>query len=116
MEKLMQSEKTHSLKKGWFIIGVTFFLLWGFAAVVGPWGEKHIPVFNQIVEVIKARDIDSGAYFYTEIEASYSAERELQGGIKLQTPEAFGFTPSFLLGIAISLAILFIGFKTLPSD
>ncbi len=112
----MQSEEVHSRKKGWVIIGLTFVVLWGFAAVVGPWGEKHIPVFNQIVETIQARDIDSGAYFYTEIEASYSAERELRGGIKLQAPDAFGFTPSFLLGIFISLAILFIGFKTLPSD
>ncbi|EMS78321.1 hypothetical protein [Desulfotignum phosphitoxidans] len=112
----MEPEKIHSRKKGWLIIGLTFFCLWGFATVVGPWGEKHIPVFNRIVEVIKARDIDSGAYFYTEIEASYSAERELQGGIKLQTPDDFGFTPSFILGIVISLTILIIGFKTLPSD
>lgn len=107
-------KQTQSGKKGWLILILTLACLWGFAQYVGPWGERHIPVFKEIVDIIKARDIDSGAYFYTEIEASYSGERELQGSIKLKRPQDFGFTPTFILGIVISLAILIVGFKTLP--
>ena len=109
-------ERHHSKTKGWLMMGLTLVLLWGFAQVVGPWGEKHIPVFNQIVETIKARDIDSGAYFYTEIEASYTGERALRDAQILKRPDQFGMTLSFASGVVISLLILYFGFKTLPMD
>ncbi len=100
--------------RGWIILITTLMGLWVFAQVIGPWGETHIPVFNDIVEVIKARDIDSGAYFYTEIEASYTAESELQGAIKLKQPDQFGFTLPFISGIVTCLLILMVGFRYLP--
>ena len=102
--------------KGWLTMGAVLCLLWGFAQVVGPWGEAHIPVFNEIVDTIKARDIDSGAYFYTEIEASYTGERALRDAQILKRPDQFGFTPSFISGVLLSLVILIVGFKTLPMD
>ena len=109
-------EAPMSKTKAWIILGTTLVMLWGFAQVVGPWGESHIPVFKEIVEVIKARDIDSGAYFYTEIEASYTGERALRDAQILKRPDQFGMTLSFASGVVISLLILYFGFKTLPMD
>ncbi|PIE61931.1 MAG: hypothetical protein CSA29_00875 [Desulfobacterales bacterium] len=110
---MAQGTKTSTVK-GWIILISTIMALWVFAQVVGPWGEDHIPVFNEIVEIINARDIDSGAYFYTEIEASYTGETELQGAIKLKQPDQFGFTLPFMSGVVTCLLILIVGFRYLP--
>ena len=110
----MESTEKKSKAKGWAIIVLTLGLIWVFGAIIGPLGEKHIPTFNTIVETIEARDIDSGAYFYTEIDASYDGEKELSGAIKLKAPDQYGFTLPFISGIGICFLILLIGFKTLP--
>ncbi len=112
----METDERRSKAKGWAILGLTFLGLWVFAVYIGPWGEDHIPVFNSIVETIEARDIDSGAYFYTEIDASYDGPRELVGSIRMKAPERYGFTWPFIAGLVICLLILFFGFKTLPVD
>ena len=107
--------KTNKSKiKGWLTLVTVLAALWGFATVVGPWGEEHIPVFNEIVDTIEARDIDSGAYFYTEIEASYRGEKELLGGLQLKQPDQSGWTLPFISGVISCLLILTIGFYTLP--
>ena len=103
-------------KKGWAVLVLVFGSLWLFMAVIGPWGQTHIPVFKDIVEVIETRDIDSGAYFYTEIDASFDGQRELLGGIRLKEPEKAGFTWPFISGMVICFVILIIGFKTLPME
>ena len=105
-----------SKAKAWAVLILTLAALWGFGAVVGPYGEEHIPVFNTIVDTIDARDIDSGAYFYTEIEASYTGSRELLGSIALKAPDQYGFTLPFISGMAVCFLILIVGFKTLPME
>lgn len=112
----METIEKKSKAKGWAIIVLTLFLLWVFGNVIGPWGEKNIPMFNTIVETIDARDIDSGAYFYTEIDASYDGQTELIGSIKLKAPDQYGFTLPFISGMLLCFLILIIGFKTLPVD
>ena len=111
----MKTNKETSKLRGWLMMGLTILLLWCFAAIVGPWGEANIPVFHQIVETIEARDIDAGAYFYTEIEASYSGERELLGSIRLKRPDQAGFTLPLVSGIITCFVILFFGFRYLPN-
>ncbi len=110
----MKIKKEKTKLTNWLILGLTMVFLWVFATVIGPWGEKHIPVFNKIVNTIEARDIDSGAYFYTEIEASYRSERELLGSIKLKQPDQAGFTLPLISGILLCFLILFLGFHYLP--
>ncbi|MCG8618436.1 MAG: hypothetical protein MI802_19635 [Desulfobacterales bacterium] len=110
----METKTEKSKAKAWLVLMGTMAALWLFATVIGPYGEKHIPMFNTIVETIEARDIDSGAYFYTEIDASYDGQRELLGSIAMKAPEQYGFTTPFISGMVICLLILIIGFKTLP--
>ena len=105
-----------SKAKGWAVLILTLAGLWVFGTLIGPYGEKHIPVFNTIVDTIEARDIDSGAYFYTEIEASYTGSRELLGSISLKAPDQYGFTLPFISGVVTCFLILIVGFKTLPME
>ncbi len=105
-----------SKAKGWAILILTLAGLWVFATIIGPYGEKHIPVFDNIVDTIEARDIDSGAYFYTEIEAGFTGPRELIGTIALKAPDQYGFTLPFISGVVTCLLILIVGFKTLPME
>lgn len=112
----MKPNEKKSKAKAWAVLVLTLGFLWVFGAVIGPWGEKHIPMFKTIVETIEARDIDSGAYFYTEIDAGFDGQRELAGGVKLKAPDQYGFTLPFISGILLCFLILIIGFKTLPME
>lgn len=112
----MKKERQKALAKSWTILISTFFLLWLFAFVIGPWGEKHIPVFNKITKVIEAKDIDSTAYMYTEIEGAYVGEKDLLGALRLKQPQKTGFTLEFISGIAACLGLLILGFKYLPME
>ncbi len=112
----MDAQPKLSKAKAWTILLSTFAFLWIFATVIGPWGEKHIPTFDAIVDTIEARDIDSGAYFYTEIDAGFDGPRELVGDIKLMAPERYGFTLPFISGMTLCFIILAIGFKTMPME
>lgn len=111
-------EPTHQPKmpraKAWAILGLTFFSLWLFAMVVGPWLQHHIYGMDEIVRVIEENDIDAGAYFYTEIEGSYTGEKYLRQSLEMADPEQFGLTLSFISGIAACLVLLCLGFKYLP--
>lgn len=111
------SGRTQRPKRWWVawgqLIGV-FVGLWVFATVVGPYFETRIPTFDEIVKTIDKQDIDSGAYFYTEIKASYDGERYLRNAIELGAPDQIGLTLPFLSGIAICLLILWLGFRYMP--
>lgn len=103
-----------SRPKAWSILGVTFLSLWVFAVAVGPWLQHHIYGMDEIVQVIEENNIDSGAYFYTEIEASYTGARYLRQSLEMAAPDQFGLTLPFISGIVICLVMLCVGFKYLP--
>ncbi|MDY0132044.1 MAG: hypothetical protein RBR53_05175 [Desulforegulaceae bacterium] len=112
----MEIKDKKPLKESLKILFSTFFLLWLFAFVVGPWGEKHIPVFNDITKVIEENNIDSGAYMYTEIEGSYSGQKHLLAAMEHELPDDFGFTAVFISGIVCCFIILALAFKYLPMN
>ena len=116
-DKEMQSaHPPKSRLKAWGqLIGV-FVALWLFAMVVGPYFETRIPTFDKIVQTIDKQDIDSGAYFYTEIKASYDGERYLRNALELGAPDQIGLTLPFVSGIVICLLILWLGFRYMPME
>ena len=110
---------SHRPKRRWVawgqLIGVLA-ALWVFAVAVGPYFETRIPIFNKIVQTIDKQDIDAGAYFYTEIKASYDGERYLRNAIELKAPDQIGLTLPFVSGIVICLLILWLGFRYMPME
>jgi hypothetical protein len=105
-----------SKARGWIILLSVFTGLWVFAIHIGPWLETRIPVLNRIVENIERQNIDSNAYFYTEIKASYEGERYLRSALELGAPDQTGFSLPFCLGIFFCFLLLAVGFKYLPND
>lgn len=108
--------RRHKRLKAWGQLLGAFFLIWMFGTVVGPWLETRIPVFNKIVETIEKQDIDSNAYFYSEIKASYDAEPYLRSALEQGVPEQAGWTLPFISGIVICFVILWLGFRFMPMD
>jgi hypothetical protein len=111
--------KTSNQKSGvraWAILSLSLFVIWGFGAFVGPWLLEKIPVMNEMVNIIEQQDINSSAYFYTEIEASYDGERYLRGTLAREVPEQSGLTLPFISAIFICIALLVLGFRYLPDD
>ncbi len=53
------------------LIGIAMIVV--FVYWVGPWLEQ-LPLFHPMVELIKAKDIDATAYYYTDIEEFADAE------------------------------------------
>ena len=102
--------------RAWVLLICSFFCVGLFAFVIGPWLQDKIPTYSQIVQVIEEQDIDSGAYFYSEIKASYEGEQYLLESLKLAAPDQVGFTPSFILCIVLCIVILGIGYRYLPMD
>ncbi len=109
--------KKHHNVRSWVILLGTMLLLWIFAVSFGPWLKNHIPVYDKIVQVILERDIDSGAYFYTEIKGSYEGESYLRQALQTGAHGKYwGLTWPFLLGIASCIAILAFGYRFLPNE
>jgi hypothetical protein len=100
--------------KAWSILGLTFVALWIFGAMVGPWLQHHIYSMDDMVQVIEENNIDSGAYYYTEIKGAYTGEKYLRQSLEMSTPDEFGLTLSFISGIVSCLVLLCIGFRYLP--
>jgi hypothetical protein len=100
--------------RAWAILGMTLFALWVFGAAVGPWLQHHIYSMDDIVQVIEENDIDSGAYFYTEIEGAYTGEKYLRQSLEMGDPDEFGLTWPFISGIVTCLVMLTLGFWHLP--
>jgi len=112
----METTGKKPLNKSFKVIISTFFLLWLFAFIVGPWGERHIPVFTDITKIIEENNIDSTAYMYTEIEGSYSGQKYLLAAMESELPDKFGFTAVFISGIVCCFSILAFAFKYLPMN
>jgi hypothetical protein len=91
-------------------------MIWGFGVYFGPWAAERIPMMKEIVNVIEEQDINSSAYFYTEIEASYEGERYLRESIAREVPEQSGLTLPFISAIVICIGLLALGFRYLPTD
>lgn len=102
--------------KAWTVLLTTLALLWVFGVAIGPWLQERIPVFHEIVQVIIDQDIDSGAYFYTEIKGSYDGERYLRGALQQGGKDHWGLTWPFISGIVLCLVILAVGFRFLPNE
>ena len=102
--------------KAWGQFFGVLLLLWIFGTVVGPWLETRIPTFNKIVETIEKHDIDSGAYFYSEIKGSYDGERYLRDALELGAPDDIGLTLPFICGIILCFVILWLGFRYMPLE
>lgn len=102
--------------RAWGLLIGAFAALWIFAVAVGPWLETRIPVFDKIVQTIEEQDIDSGAYFYSEIKASYEGERYLRNALELGVPDQAGVTWPFVSGIVICILMLGLGYRFLPND
>ncbi len=114
-QKTLNAPPAMSKKKGWAILLLTFVFLWIFGVAIGPWLQHHIYGMDQIVQVIEEQNIDAGAYFYTEIEGSYSGEKYLRQALEMGTPDQFGLTLPFFSGILLCFLLLFLRWKFLPN-
>ena len=101
----------------WGSLALCLAALWLFGAVVGPALKPIIPYMDEIVQVADEQNIDMGAYFYTEIEASYDGEQYLRDSLALSKPRGSGgFTWPFISAVVICLLLLALGFRYLPND
>ncbi len=112
----MKTSRKKSKLRAWAILGLSLFVIWGFGAFVGPWLVDKIPNMREMVTVIEEQNINSSAYFYTEIEASYEGERYLRQSLAREVPEETGLTLPFISAIVICIALLALGFRYLPND
>ncbi len=102
--------------RAWTVLSLCLFMIWGFGVFLGPWLADQIPAMRDIVQVIEEQDINSSAYFYTEIEASYEGERYLRESLAREAPEHSGLTLPFISAIVICVGLLALGFRYLPND
>lgn len=112
----MKKSNGKSKIRAWAMLSLCLVMIWGFGVFVGPWLVDKIPNMREMVTVIEEQDINSSAYFYTEIEASYEGERYLRESIAREVPEQSGFTLPFISAIVICIALLALGFRYLPND
>lgn len=109
-------EKKRSRLRAWGLLCFGLFLVWGFAFVLGPWMQEQIPIMNDIFTLIEERDINSTAYFYTEIEASYDGEKYLQESIRLSDPGEARLNIPLITGVIACILLLFVGYRYLPME
>lgn len=112
----MKASREKSKIRGWAVLSLCLAMYWGFGVFLGPWMAERIPVMRDVVTIIEEQDINSSAYFYTEIEASYEGERYLRESLAREVPEQTGFTLPFISAIVICIALLALGFRYLPND
>ncbi len=86
-------------------------LIWIFGWVVGPYIEKNIPIYDQIVQVVEERDIDSAAYMYMDTVGSYDGEYYLTDSFKHSKRDDYGMTKAFFFGIISCFLILGFGWR-----
>jgi hypothetical protein len=115
IEKDHQDRRPHSRIKGWAALFFCIFLLWGFTFYLVPWTQDNIPMLGRLAEVVKDRDIDTTAFFYSENKESYEAESYLNDTLNLAKPRGYGFDGYFVLGILLCFLILVIGYRILPN-
>ncbi|MBT4091587.1 MAG: hypothetical protein HN580_16670 [Deltaproteobacteria bacterium] len=115
IEKDHQNRKPHNRIMGWAALFFCIFLLWGFTFYLVPWMQGNIPMLGRLAEVVRERDIDTTAFFYSENKESYEAERYLNETLELAKPRGYGFDRYFALGILLCFIILVIGYRFLPN-
>ena len=115
-DRTMNAAKPSSRLRSWGFLVTGFICVWVFAFVVGPWFQDNIPTLRKIVNVIEEREIDAGAYFYSENKESYEGEQYLLESLRLGIPEEVGFTLPFIGCIVLCGVILWIGYRYLPMD
>ena len=108
-------KKPRSLAKGWAALFLCILLTWAFTFYLVPWMQNNIPVMKRLAEVVKERDIDTTAFFYSENKESYEAERYLKDTFDLKKPKGYGVDGFFILGILFCIVILMIGYRFLPN-
>lgn len=115
-EKDQHDRKPLSRIRGWAALLLCMFLLWAFTFYFVPWLQNNIPPLKRLAEVVKDRDIDTTAFFYSENKESYEAENYLRDTLNLAKPEGYdGFDGFFILGILLCFLILVIGYRILPN-
>ena len=114
--KTKKNSVRRSRIRAWSVLAGAFFSFWVAATVVGPWLEKRIPVFNQIVETIERDDINANAYFYTDIKASYEGEQYLRNALAFGDPEQSKVSWAFMSAVGLCIALLGLGYRYLPMD
>jgi hypothetical protein len=102
--------------RAWGLLVAGLLCLWTFAVFIGPWVQDSIPIFREIVQVIEDRDIDAGAYFYSDTKESYEAEYYLLETMRFRAPAGVGFTLPFIGSIILCVVILWIGYRYIPTD
>lgn len=102
--------------KAWGVLLSVFGLLTGFAIWGGPWLQKQIPLVDEMFTLIDEQDINSNAYFYTDIEASYDGERFLKGAIRMADDKEARLNMPFISGLFCCLLILGLGYRFMPMD
>ncbi len=112
----MKINKRNSKLRAWGILISAFVLIWSFAFLIGPWIQHHIPIADQIFKIAEAQDINTNAYFYTEIEASYDGAQYLHESLKLSAPDKAQLTWPSVLCIILCIVILGLGWRYLPLD
>ena len=93
-----------------------FGLLVVFALYTGPWLQKQVPIVDDMFTLIEEQDINSNAYFYTDIEGSYDGERFLKGAIRLSDEKEARLNIPFMAGLVCCILILGLGYRFMPND
>ena len=102
--------------KSWGILLLTLGFVAAFAFAFGPWLQKQIPIVDDIFTLIEEQDINSTAYFYTDIEASYDGESFLKNSIRLSDEKEARLNAPFIFGLICCLLILWVGFRFMPME
>jgi len=116
LDTVSRERAPRSRMRAWGLLAFFSVLIWVFGAFVGPWIIQSIPTFKKIVQVIEEQDINSNAYFYTEIEASYDGEIYLRDSIKFAGHRDAEFNLIFMSVVALSIVFMCLGFWYLPDD
>ena len=113
---MQQENRTHTKCKAWGVLLGVLGLLAVFAFYAGPWLQKQVPILDEMFTLIEEQDINSNAYFYTDIEASYDGERFLRGAIRLADEKEARLNIPFIAGLICCILILGLGYRFMPMD
>ena len=102
--------------QSWSILLLSVGLIAVFAFAIGPWFQKQVPIVDEIFTLIEEHDINSNAYFYTDIEGAYDGEKYLRGAIRHANEKEARLNIPFIAGLICCILILGIGFKFLPLE
>ena len=108
--------KERSRFKSWFILISVLLLVGVFAFVAGPWFQHQVPFVDEMFTLIEEQDINSNAYFYTDIEAAYDGEKYLKNAIRLADEKEARFNIPFIFGLICCLLILWLGYRLMPME